>query len=185
LDAISGEEKISMRHTILAAGVLFVAGIVLPANAQAQTAKTTLKDAKGQSVGDVTFHEVPSGGVLIEADLSNLPPGTHAFHLHEKGACEGPDFKTAMGHFNPTGKQHGLLNPKGYHAGDMPNFEVPESGKVKLSVLNPSVTLAKGAKNSLFQSGGTSLMVHHHQDDYKSDPAGDAGPRHACGVVSE
>lgn len=174
-----------MRNTILAVGTLLVAGAVLPAIAQTQTAKTQLKHAKGQAIGDVTFREVPTGGVLIEADLSNLPPGTHAFHLHEKGACEGPDFKTAMGHFNPMGKQHGYLNPKGFHAGDMPNFEVPAGGKVKLTVYNPSVTLAKGAKNSLFQTGGTSLMIHHHQDDYKSDPAGEAGARVACGVVAE
>jgi Cu-Zn family superoxide dismutase len=174
-----------MRHTIFLAGFLFVAGVVTPATAQMQTAKAELKGAKGEVMGTATFHEVAGGGVLIEANLSNLPPGTHAFHLHEKGACEGPDFKTAMGHFNPTGKQHGFLNPKGFHAGDMPNFEVPPGGKVKLTVVNTAVTLAKGAKNSLFQSGGTSLMVHHHADDYKSDPAGDAGARVACGVVTE
>jgi Cu-Zn family superoxide dismutase len=174
-----------MRNTIRLAATLFVAGAVIPAAAQMRTAKTQLKDAKGQVMGNVTFHEAAGGGVLIDADLSNLPAGIHAFHLHEKGACEGPDFKTAMGHFNPTGKQHGFMNPKGYHAGDMPNFEVPAGGKVKLTVFNSAVTLEKGAKNSLFQTGGTSLMIHHHADDYKSDPAGEAGARVACGVITE
>lgn len=173
-----------MRNIILVVGALFVTGLVFTAPA-ADMAKTQLKDAKGESVGNVTFQEVAGGGVLIVADLSGLPAGTHAFHFHEKGACEGPDFKTAMGHFNPGGKKHGLLNPAGYHAGDMPNFDVPADGTLKLTVVNTAVTLAKGAKNSLFQAGGTSLMIHHHADDYKSDPAGEAGPRVACGVIEQ
>ncbi|MCW5982601.1 MAG: superoxide dismutase family protein [Bryobacteraceae bacterium] len=175
-----------MRYTfVLAAAALFVAGSLIPAEAQMRTAKTQLKNAEGKVLGNVTLREAAGGGVLIEADLSGLTAGQHAFHIHEVGACDPPDFTTAKGHFNPGGKKHGFLNPDGFHAGDMPNFEVPDSGKLKLTVFNHAVTLEKGAKNSLFHSGGTSLMIHHHADDYKTDPAGDAGGRIACGVITQ
>jgi Cu-Zn family superoxide dismutase len=81
------------------------------------------------------------------------------------------------------GKKHGLLVVEGAHAGDMPNLHVPDSGKLTVEILNGTVTLAKGPKNSLFQEGGTALIVHAGVDDYKTDPAGNAGDRIACGLV--
>ena len=109
-----------MKRVVIAAVVL-AAGAGL-AFAQ-QTAKAELKDAQGQSVGTVTLTDTPNG-VLIHAALTNVPPGVHAFHIHQTGACEAP-FTTAGAHFNPGMKQHGMTNPMGMHAGDMPNIEVP------------------------------------------------------------
>ncbi len=150
--------------------------------AASQPVTVKLADAKGESVGTATIAENPSGGVTITLDLKNLPPGEHAVHVHTTAKCEAPAFTTAAGHFNPAMKQHGKDNPMGAHAGDMNNFVVNQKGEAKLTFANPSVTLEQGA-NSLFANGGTALMIHAKGDDYKSDPAGAAGDRIACGVI--
>jgi Cu-Zn family superoxide dismutase len=93
-------------------------------------------------VGKVTLTAVPTG-VLLDADLTALPPGDHAFHIHETGKCEAPDFKSAGGHFNPEEEKHGLMNPAGPHPGDMPNIHVPETGKLHIEVLNQMVHLTQ------------------------------------------
>jgi len=147
-----------------------------------EMAKAELKDASGKTVGQVTLTETPNG-VLMHTVLTGAPAGPHAFHVHATGKCEAP-FATAGGHFNPVTKQHGAANEMGMHAGDMPNVQIPADGNLTFDVLNPNVTLKAGAANSLFKDGGTAIMIHGGADDYKSDPAGNAGPRIACGVIT-
>jgi Cu-Zn family superoxide dismutase len=147
------------------------------------TAKSTLVNPQGHKVGEATLTQTPEG-VRIDLVVENLPPGVHAFHIHEKGACQAPDFKSAGGHFNPFHKHHGLNNPQGPHAGDLPNITVGADGKAKVSEMAKLVTLKAGEKNSLFQPDGTSLVIHAGPDDNVSDPAGDAGPRIACGPIT-
>ena len=139
------------------------------------TAKSTLVNTQGQKVGEATLTETPQG-VKIVMQLENLPPGVHAFHIHEKGVCAGPDFASASGHFNPAGKHHGMKNPAGPHAGDLPNITVGPDGKANIEAVAKLVTLKEGEKNSLFQAGGTSLVIHAGADDNVTDPAGNAGP---------
>jgi Cu-Zn family superoxide dismutase len=148
-----------------------------------EKAKATLVNSQGQKVGEAQLEET-SGGVKIILKVENLPPGVHAFHIHEKGDCHGPDFMTAGGHFNPFGKKHGLKNPEGPHAGDLPNLVVGADGKETLETIATQVTLKPG-KNSLFHPGGTSLVIHAGPDDYLTDPAGNAGARIACGVITK
>lgn len=147
------------------------------------TAKATLVNTQGQKVGEAKLTETPQG-VKIELKVGNLPPGVHAFHIHEKSVCTPADFASAGGHFNPFGKHHGLKNPQGPHAGDLPNLTVGPDGKAIIEVVASLVTLKEG-KNSLFQPGGTSLMIHADPDDEMSDPAGNAGPRIACGPITK
>ncbi len=180
-----------MKHKLMTRALTVAAALTIWATAgfaQAKpvTKKTVeLKDAKGNSVGTATI--VTKGqGVEVKLNLKDLPPGEHAVHFHQKPMCDPPDFKSAGGHFNPTGKQHGFDNPKGHHAGDMENFTVKADGKAKATVGDDDVVLGNGSEaNSLFANGGTSIMIHAKADDMKTDPAGNAGDRIACGAITQ
>jgi superoxide dismutase, Cu-Zn family len=164
---------------ILLVGVallVFAAG-----QANAQTGRAALKDAQGKNVGSAELSQLPSG-VLIKLSLNGVPAGEHAFHVHALGKCE-PPFTSAGGHFNPDNRKHGLLANDGHHAGDMPNLHIPQDGVLAIEVVNSAVTLENGKPNSLYGPNRTALVIHAGEDDYKTDPTGDAGGRIACGVV--
>jgi superoxide dismutase, Cu-Zn family len=149
----------------------------------ADGAKVELKNREGKQVGTLTISVHSSGGVQINGRLMDLPPGVHGMHIHEMGKCEPPDFKSAGAHFNPSGKQHGELNPQGAHEGDLGNVRIESNGTAQLSMLADRVTLAD-APNSLLKPGGTSIVIHADIDDLKTDPSGGSGDRIACGVVT-
>jgi Cu-Zn family superoxide dismutase len=153
-----------------------VAGV---AEAQSR-ASADLRDGAGRMVGEAIL-EQRDGAVQITATFTGLPPGTRAFHIHEVGTCD-PPFETAGGHFNPTGKQHGKDNPRGPHAGDLPNLDVPPGGRVRVELTVKGVALGSG-RDGLLDADGTALIVHAGADDHESDPAGNAGERLACGVI--
>jgi Cu-Zn family superoxide dismutase len=165
---------------IFGVAAVLTAGLSLPA--AAQTASAQLKDKSGKAVGTVELTQ-SQAGVLLKVAVQGLPPGEHAFHIHAVGKCEQP-FESAGGHFNPGNHKHGIMSGEG-HAGDMPNLFVPQSGELTAEVFNSNVTLAQGKPNSLFDADGSSIVIHAGVDDYKTDPAGNAGERIACGVISE
>jgi len=147
-------------------------------------ANAEIKTADGKDVGTATLTQTPDG-VRIAIAVKGLPPGEHAFHVHAVGKCEAPGFTSAGPHFNPENKKHGKLNHEGHHAGDMDNVSIPANGNLTLTVVNKDITLDKGKPNSVFQAAGTTLVVHANKDDYMTDPAGNAGDRIACGVITE
>lgn len=146
-------------------------------SALAEDAVARLHDPEGHSVGTVSLVETPFG-TLLHARLAFLPPGAHAFHVHETGKCE-PPFTSAGGHFNPDGAGHGLIDDDGRHVGDMPNLHVPASGVLEIEVFNDLLRLDE----RLFDDDGASIVIHEGPDDYATNPAGAAGPRIACGVI--
>jgi superoxide dismutase, Cu-Zn family len=167
-------------RTITVIAAVIAAAALLAGAADAQTARAEIKNANGKTVGEAKL-EQQGDDARITANFTDLPPGALAFHIHEVGKCE-PPFESAGGHFNPTGKQHGKDNPQGPHAGDLPNIEVPTNGQVKVETTAKGVSLGAGT-NGLLDGDGSALVVHERADDYKSDPAGNAGKRIACGVI--
>jgi Cu-Zn family superoxide dismutase len=127
--------------------------------------------------------QTPSG-VLVEVDLAGLAPGWKAFHIHETGRCDpGSGFKSAGEHFAPRQEHHGLRADKGPHAGDLPNQYVHRDGILRAHMLNTLVTLSP-SEASLLDADGSALVLHAKADDYRSQPAGEAGDRIACAMVT-
>ena len=133
---------------------------------------------------------VPAGTAQLLSDgatlslalaATGLGPGEHGFHLHTIGKCEAPGFTSAGGHLNPSDREHGSLNPKGKHLGDLPNLVVGASRTASVEIdIGPDTA---GLRDQLFDADGTAIVIHAEADDYVSDPAGDAGSRIACGVL--
>lgn len=147
------------------------------------TAAAAFINPDGEQIGNATLKQTPHG-VLISVELAGIAPGQHGFHIHETGRCDPQDgFKSAGAHYAPRGNRHGLLDPDGPHAGDMPNQFVGPSGTFSVQVLNTNVTLESGT-GTLFDEDGSALVIHSGPDDYKSQPAGNAGDRIACGVIA-
>jgi superoxide dismutase, Cu-Zn family len=140
-------------------------------------APMALVNASGQSIGSVRALQT-AGGVSFHIEASGLTHGVHGVHVHAVGRCDPPDFASAGAHWNPAGKKHGMNNPAGPHAGDMPNVEVAANG-----VLSATLTLAGASMASLLDADGAALVIHAVADDYVTDPSGNSGARIACAVI--
>ena len=156
--------------------------LILSACQNSETSKSVdLYNGAGDLVGNAKLSE-QEDGVKMKIKLEGLEPGFHGVHVHEYPECKGPDFKTAGNHYNPEGKEHGLMHPEGAHVGDLPNIEADAGGLVDVELMLSGATLLEG-KNSIVSKEGTSLIVDEWRDDGLSQPSGDSGARIICGEI--
>ena len=143
-----------------------------------------LVSSTGETIGSVRAWQT-AGGVSFRVDATGLPHGIHGIHVHSVGRCDPPDFASAGPHWNPRGKQHGMNNPDGPHAGDLPNVEVAANGVLGAVLTLPGANLfaAAGAPGALLDADGAALVIHAQADDYRTDPSGNSGARIACAVI--
>jgi Cu-Zn family superoxide dismutase len=137
-----------------------------------------LQPTQGNAVTGTIIFTKTDGGVLVVADLQGLSKGKHGIHIHECGDCTATDGASAGGHFNPMSKSHGAPTDAIRHAGDMGNIEANDSGKAHLEYTDKTISLE--GEGSII---GRSVIVHKNEDDLKTQPTGNAGPRVACGVI--
>jgi len=174
--------KTWMVEAVLIASLGFLPAASYAANGPIVTVKVTT--AEGKDAGTITLTD-KKGGVAFKMDLMNLPPGDHGIHIHKNPKCEPPDYASSGPHFNPTGKEHGIHNPNGFHDGDIPlNLKVSADGTDKSSFVVKTISLEPTASNSIVANGGTSVVIHAGPDDMETDPGGESGRRIACGVIT-
>lgn len=153
------------------------------ASAAESPLKIQFKSAKQKNVGTATLTE-KAQGVLVQLDLTQLPPGKHAIHIHQNGKCGAPSFESAGGHYNPSSAEHGFNHEKGPHPGDLPNLVVDKGGRARVEFFAQNVMFLEGSA-PLLKEGGTSLVIHEKEDDHQSQPSGDSGKRIACAEIKK
>ncbi len=181
-----------MKRILAIFGLVLVAALSTAAavGAQGQRATGTFVSGAGAQIGTAELtQEAGQVRVIVRFnDASVVTPGNHGFHFHAVGRCDGPDFMSAGGHFSPTSKQHGLKNPAGPHAGDLPNLPIDattrnQTGAGYTFVTTSNVVTLTAGASSLFDADGTALVIHANPDDEVTDPTGNSGGRIACAVL--
>jgi Cu-Zn family superoxide dismutase len=173
-------------------GVLAAAAVAVPAGQSpgyaAAAAKPVTEAAArlnaqgGRAVGTVLFTQTAKG-LRIDISAQNMTPGPHAVHIHSVGKCDSVyAFRDAGAHFDVGKHNHGRLDPKGPHTGDLENQTANKLGFMRVTITTTAFTLGPGP-TSLFDADGSSFVIHAGPDDYKSQPDGKGGERVACGVI--
>jgi Cu-Zn family superoxide dismutase len=152
---------------------------ISPGEVSGNVARAALVGADQTEYGEVIAAQ-GDNGLIVNIKAQGMSPGPHGVHIHETGKCEGPDFKSAGGHWNPAVKQHGFDNPQGAHAGDFFNLDIGADGTGALEATISGATLSDGDK-ALLDADGAAFVVHEGPDDLKTDPSGESGGRLACG----
>ena len=163
---------------------LLTTALALPAFA-AERAGARILDRQGAEVGTATLVESPHG-VLIHVVAKGLPPGPKAIHIHSVGSCAdgAQGFVASKGHLNPAARPHGLMNPDGPDAGDLPNLFVHADGSVEAEFFTTLASLSgAGGRANILDADGAALVIHENRDDHSSQPIGGAGGRFFCGVI--
>lgn len=128
-------------------------------------------DKTYSAIGGVVKFFAHPRGTVVTADISGLPEsqaGFFALHIHEGGSCCGAGFPETGSHYDPKDVPH----PQ--HAGDLPPL-LSCNGHAYYSVLTNRFRIPDIL--------GRTVVIHSHPDDFRSQPAGDAGSKIACGVI--
>lgn len=153
------------------------------AGSGASHASARIVNGSNETVGWARFTEDATGRIHVNVKVEGLSSGLHGIHIHNAALCEGPSFASAGTHHNPSGALHGLDDPVGAHAGDLPNLVVNVAGRGRLNAASDRATLSAGAM-SVFDANGSSIVIHALEDDQESTTAtGNSGPRVACGII--
>jgi len=176
------------QHNITLSGVVLLSLVaagcsqegISPGEVSGNVARAALVGADQTEYGEVIAAQ-GDNGLIVNIKAQGMSPGPHGVHIHETGKCEGPDFKSAGGHWNPGVKQHGFDNPQGAHAGDFFNLDIGADGTGALEATISGATLKDG-EYALLDADGAAFVVHEGADDLKTDPSGESGGRLACGV---
>jgi Cu-Zn family superoxide dismutase len=153
----------------------------LGAKSTVNEALAQLESKSGSEVTGQGVFELEGDKVTLYLSLQNLPPGVHAVHIHEFGDCSAEDGTSAGGHWNPLEMDHGKWNEAPFHLGDLGNVEADEYGNGSLTLTTSMWTLSSGALDDVV---GKSIVVHEAEDDFTTQPTGNAGGRIACGVIA-
>jgi superoxide dismutase, Cu-Zn family len=138
-----------------------------------------LQPTEGSEVSGTVIFSNTEVGVTVSANVEGLPPtSAHGFHIHEFGDCSAADASSAGDHFNPDDQPHGAPDSVRRHAGDLGNLLSNGVGVAETIVIDSVLSLSE--ENTIL---GRSVVVHADADDLKTQPAGDAGDRLACGVI--
>ncbi|MGY6629851.1 MAG: superoxide dismutase family protein [Wenzhouxiangella sp.] len=166
-----------------------LAAVLMSSIALAQSAgpdaRAELLDRDGETIGEVHFFQAENG-LLLRLQLDGLPPGPKAIHIHAVGSCDDhcDGFMESGGHLNPDGRAHGLMNPDGPDAGDLPNFYVHENGVAWAEFFTTAASLDGRLGATILDEDGAAIVIHENPDDHHSQPIGGAGARIACGVIT-
>lgn len=147
-----------------------------------ETAYAQVIDAAGALKARAVLTRTGPDTITVEVAIEKMAPGTYAVHIHQSGTCTPPDFTSAGGHWNPTGARHGFDSADGAHKGDLPNATVGADGR-GMTRANISGVVWRGSDGALLDADGAAIVLHRNADDYRTDPAGNAGPRLACGPI--
>lgn len=166
-----------------ATGEAGTTGAGMAATTKGPAAHANLVGADGSARG-MAHVTASANGLDVHVEATGVPAGVHGIHIHTVGRCDGPDFQTAGGHWNPTSRAHGTENQQGAHSGDLPNITIGADGRGMLHFSVPGATL-EGQGASLLDADGAAVVIHANADDYRTDPSGNSGGRIACGVLTK
>ena len=165
-----------MKKIVLLLLVVFISGC------QRSQLEIGLNPKSGSNAAGFALLSEKNSLVKLSVTIRGLDEGTHAIHLHEKADCSSDDGKSTGGHWNPTFESHGAWgSKKGYHKGDIGNFEVAADGigRIHFETDEWCIGCEDEAKNIL----GKAIIVHQGTDDFVSQPSGAAGARISCAGI--